>query len=179
MKKLTTQAEEQYRVQDYGERATIDGVESFELRRLGDDVGSLTELARVSNGTLDGLGDFRLAQINDSRLAPGAIKAFHVHRRQADLWYVPPEDRVLLVLVDVRDGSPTGGNVLRMVLGDGRSRLVRVPPGVAHGCRNLGSSMARIIYFTDLHFSPEPADTDEGRLPWDFVGPDVWEPTRD
>jgi len=100
-------------------------------------------------------------------------------RRQADLWYVPPEDRVLLVLVDVRDDSPTSGNVVRMVLGDGRSRLVRVPPGVAHGCRNLGTAMARIIYFTDLQFSADPEETDEGRLPWDFVGPDVWEPTRD
>lgn len=179
MKKLTRQAEEQYRVQDYGERATIDDVESVELRRFSDDVGSLTELARVSNGTLEGLGDFRLAQINDSLLAPGAIKAFHVHRRQADLWYVPPEDRVLLVLVDVRDGSPTAGNVVRMVLGNGRSRLVRVPPGVAHGCRNLGTAMARIIYFTDLQFSADREETDEGRLPWDFVGPDVWEPTRD
>jgi dTDP-4-dehydrorhamnose 3,5-epimerase len=179
VKKLTKNAEEQYRVQDYGDRATIDDVEIVELRRFSDDVGSLTELARVTNGTVEGAGEFRLAQINDSLLAPGAIKAFHVHRRQTDLWYVPPEDRVLLVLVDVRDGSPTADNVVRMVLGNGRSRLVRVPPGVAHGCRNLGSSTARILYFTDLQFSPEPAETDEGRLPWDFVGPDVWEPVRD
>jgi len=179
VKKLTAQAEEQYRVQNYGARAAIDGVELVELHRFSDDVGSLTELGRVSNGEVEGLGDFRLAQINDSRLAPGAIKAFHVHRRQTDLWYVPPEDRILLVMVDVRDESPTANAVLRLVLGDGRSRLVRVPPGVAHGCRNLGSGMARIIYFTDRHFSPDSADTDEGRLPWDFVGPEVWEPTRD
>jgi dTDP-4-dehydrorhamnose 3,5-epimerase len=179
VKKLNKEAAEHYRVQQYGAGATIDGVELVELRRFSDDVGSLTELGRVSNGAVEGLDDFRLAQINDSLLAPGAIKAFHVHRRQTDLWYVPPEDRVLLVLVDVRDGSPTGKAVVRMVLGDGRSRLVRVPPGVAHGCRNLGAGAARIIYFTDVHFSPDSADTDEGRLPWDFVGPDVWEPTRD
>ena len=179
MKKLTEQAEEQYRVEEYGASAAIDGVELAELRRFNDDTGSFTELGRISDGVIEGLDGFRLAQINDSLLAPGTIKAFHVHRRQTDVWYVPPQDRVLLVLVDVRDGSPTKNEVVRMVLGDGRSRLVRVPPGVAHGCRNLGPSPARIIYFTDLHFSSDPKDTDEGRLPWDFVGPEVWELTRD
>jgi dTDP-4-dehydrorhamnose 3,5-epimerase len=179
VKKLTQQAEDQYRVENYGASAAIEGVELVELRRFNDDAGSFTELARLSGGVIEGMGGFRLAQINDSLLAPGAIKAFHVHRRQTDVWYVPPQDRVLLVLVDVRDGSPTGNTVVRMLLGDGRSRLVRVPPGVAHGCRNLGPSPARILYFTDVHFSPDPETTDEGRLPWDFVGPEVWEPTRD
>ena len=69
--------------------------------------------------------------------------------------------------------------MLRLTLGDGLSRLVRVPPGVAHGCRNVGTTRARIIYFTDLQFSADPAETDEGRLPWDFIGADVWEPARD
>jgi hypothetical protein len=32
---------------------------------------------------------------------------------------------------------------------------------------------------TDVRFSPEPAATDEGRLPWDLVGAQVWEPAKD
>jgi hypothetical protein len=44
--------------------------------------------------------------------------------------------------------------------------------------RNLGAETGRIIYFTDLHFSAEPSACDEGRLPWDFAGADVWEITR-
>jgi len=177
--RLNRQAEENFRVQDYGERSRIDGVELIELRRFNDDAGSLTELARLSDGSAEGVAGFRVAQINDSVLVPGALKAFHVHRRQTDLWYVPPEDRVLLVLVDVREGSATENSVLRIMLGDGRSRLVRVPPGVAHGCRNVGAHPARIIYFTDQHFSSDPRATDEGRLPWTLVGPEIWEPGRD
>ena len=42
------------------------------------------------------------------------------------------------------------------MLGDGASRLLRIPPGVAHGVRNLGGDAGRIIYFTDVHFSAEP-----------------------
>jgi dTDP-4-dehydrorhamnose 3,5-epimerase len=55
---------------------------------------------------------------------------------------------------------------------------VRIPTGVAHGVRNLGSATGRIIYFVDVPFSPDPALCDEGRLPWDHAGADVWEPVR-
>jgi dTDP-4-dehydrorhamnose 3,5-epimerase len=82
------------------------------------------------------------------------------------------------VLADVRSGSRTEGATMRFMLGNGASRLVRIPPGVAHGARNLGPGTGRIIYFTDLHFSPEPSECDEGRLPWDYLGADVWDVTR-
>jgi dTDP-4-dehydrorhamnose 3,5-epimerase len=82
------------------------------------------------------------------------------------------------VLLDARQGSPTEGGRMRLVLGDGVSRLLRIPPGVAHGVRNLGAATGRVIYFTDLHFSAEPSSCDEGRLPWDYAGADVWEVTR-
>ena len=67
---------------------------------------------------------------------------------------------------------------MRFVLGDGQSQLVRIPPGVAHGCRNLGRERSRIIYFVDLHFSVEPGQCDEGRLPWDHLGAEIWEVVR-
>jgi len=178
--KLSDAAEAKYRKQDYTQRrAPIQGVEIVELRRWHDDGGSMTELGRLVEGRLEGLGGFSLAQINYSTLEPGGIKAFHVHRIQTDVWFVPPDDRVLLVLADVRKGSLTEGGRMRIVLGDTRSLLVRIPPGVAHGCRNLGQSTARIVYFTDLPFSAEPETTDEGRLPWDFLGPDVFDLVRD
>jgi len=63
-------------------------------------------------------------------------------------------------------------------MGAGGSRMVRIPPGVAHGVRNLAAAPGRIIYFTDVHFSPEPATCDEGRLPWDYAGAEIWDVTR-
>ncbi len=108
-------------------------------------------------------------------MQPGAIKAFHLHRRQTDVWFVPPEDRILMVLVDMRAGSSSEGVRQRIMLGDGNSRLVRVPPGVAHGCRNLSRTESRILYLTDLLFDPDPERCDEGRLPWDFAGAEIWD----
>ena len=67
---------------------------------------------------------------------------------------------------------------MRFVIGDSNSQLVRIPPGVAHGCRNIGPATARIIYMVDVHFSPTPGECDEGRLPWDHLGEDIWELTN-
>lgn len=176
---LSEEAKRAFRVQDYTAKPSIAGVEVVELARHTDDGGSFTELGRFTAGASATFPGFALAQVNYSELEPGAIKAFHLHRRQTDIWYVPPGDKVLLVLVDVRAGSPTEGVRMRLVLGDGRSRLVRIPPGVGHGCRNLGPGRGRIVYFTDTHFSPAPEASDEGRLPWDFLGPEVWETARE
>ena len=175
---LAPQAKRVFQVQSYAPRPAIDGVQITELKRHHDDGGAMTELARLVDGAPQGMSGFTVRQVNFSEIEPGAIKAFHLHARQTDVWFVPPSDRVLLVLVDVRQGSRTEGTSMRLMLGNGASRIVRIPPGVAHGAKNLGAGTGRIIYFTDLHFSPNPADCDEGRLPWDYLGADVWDVTK-
>jgi dTDP-4-dehydrorhamnose 3,5-epimerase len=175
---LSRDAKRAFSLQAYGRPTTIEGVTLTPLARHADDGGNLTELARLTDGRAEGLDGLTLRQVNYSELAPGTIKAFHVHVRQTDVWYVPPGDRMLVLLLDVRQGSRTEGARMRLVLGDGASRLLRIPPGVAHGVRNLATVPGRVIYFTDLHFSAEPSSCDEGRLPWDFVGADVWEVAR-
>ena len=173
--KLNPEAESKLRTQEYGQRSGIEGVSVIDLRRFTDDGGSMVELLRQSDGECQGLAGFRLAQVNYSCLQPGVVKAFHLHRRQTDVWFVRPEDRVLLVLFDPRQGSSTENQRMRILLGDGKAMLVRIPPGVAHGCRNLDRRPAGLVYFTDLHFSAEPDACDEGRLPWDFIGKEVWD----
>jgi dTDP-4-dehydrorhamnose 3,5-epimerase len=175
---LIPQAKRAFQLQSYAPTAAIDGVRLVELKRFSDDGGSLTELVRLVDGTPESLAGFTVRQMNYSEMEPGVIKAYHLHARQTDVWYVPPSDRMLVSLLDVREASPTKDARMRIMLGAGASRLLRIPPGVAHGVRNVGSATSRIIYFTDLHFSPDPAACDEGRLPWDYAGAEVWDVTR-
>jgi dTDP-4-dehydrorhamnose 3,5-epimerase len=178
MTKFTPEAATAYGVQDYSAKPMIAGVELVQLRRFNDDGGSMTELGRLQDGVHAELPGFVVRQVNYSVMEPLAIKAFHLHKRQTDVWFVPPSDKILLVLGDVRAGSSTQGLVKRIVLGDGNSRLVRIPPGVAHGCRNLRpAAPSLIVYFVDVQFSTG-ADCDEGRLPWDHFGAGVWEVER-
>jgi dTDP-4-dehydrorhamnose 3,5-epimerase len=51
--------------------------------------------------------------------------------------------------------------------------LVYIPAGVAHGAANLWQSPAAILYFVSSQF--DPADPDELRLPWDFLGAEFWQ----
>ncbi|MBI4587549.1 MAG: dTDP-4-dehydrorhamnose 3,5-epimerase family protein [Candidatus Rokubacteria bacterium] len=176
---LSDKAKRALRLQDYSVKPPIKGVEVVELRRQTDDGGSFTELGRFTAGASATFPGFVLAQVNYSEIEPGAIKAFHLHRLQTDVWYVPPADKLLLVLLDVRAGSPTEGGQMRLILGDGQSRVVLIPPGVAHGCRNLAPARGRIIYFSDTCFSPAPESCDEGRLPWDYADAAIWEMSRE
>lgn len=175
---FTPDAKRAFHLQSYAPAVTIEGVRLVELKRHADDGGSMTELARLVDGHPEMLADFTVRQVNYSEMAPGALKAFHLHQRQTDVWYVPPSDRLLIVLLDVRKQSRTEGTRMRVMLGNGSSRLLVIPPGVAHGARNLGTETGRIIYLTDLHFSAEPSACDEGRLPWDFAGADIWDMTK-
>lgn len=175
---LTDAAKRAFALQDYSPSPDIDGVQVVELKRFVDDGGSFLELGRLTGGLHAALPGFEVKQINYSEMDPGAIKAFHVHRRQTDVWFVPPGDKMLLVLLDVRQDSRSRNVERRIVLGDGGCRLVRIPPGVAHGVKNLGLERGRIIYFVDTQFSAAPDQCDEGRLPWDFAGPHVWDVTR-
>jgi len=175
---INDRAKRAFSLQDYGPAPAIAGVEIKDLRRFNDDGGNFTELGRLTGSMHADFPGFEVRQINYSEMEPGAIKAFHLHRRQTDVWYVPPSDKMLLVLLDLRAGSPTENAQRRLVLGDGASRLVRIPPGVAHGVRNLAATRGHIIYFVDTHFSPDPEQSEEGRLPWDFAGAEIWETVR-
>jgi dTDP-4-dehydrorhamnose 3,5-epimerase len=176
--RITAAAKAAFSFQDYSPKTPIEGVQIVELRRFNDDGGSITELGRLAAGMHGQLLGFECKQMNYSEMEPGAIKAFHLHHRQTDVWYVPPCDKLLLVLHDCREGSPTVGQTMRFVLGDGKDRLVRIPPGVAHGAGNIGQATGRIIYMVDVQFSVNAGECDEGRLPWDFLGAEIWEVTR-
>src|SRR5262249_24495876 len=175
---LHEDAKRDFSLQDYGSGPEIDGVQVAELKRFHDDGGSFTELGRLEGGLHTAFPGFEVKQINYGEMDPGAIKAFHLHRRQTDVWFVPPDDKMLLILLDVRAESRTTNVHRRLVLGGGASRLVKIPPGVAHGVKNLGQARGRIIYFVDTHFSPAPESCDEGRLPWDFAGAEIWDVVR-
>jgi dTDP-4-dehydrorhamnose 3,5-epimerase len=175
---LSDAAKRAFALQSYGPAPEIEGVALVDLTRFTDDGGSFVELARLQQGMAAALPGFECRQVNYSEMDPGVIKAYHLHRRQTDVWFVPPGDKMLVVLLDVRAHARSRGAQRRIVLGDGQARLLRIPPGVAHGVKNLAASRGRIIYFVDAHFSPDPDQTEEGRLPWDFAGADVWDVTR-
>ena len=62
------------------------------------------------------------------------------------------------------------------MLGDTRSRLVRIPPGVAHGCKVLGE-VTHLLYITSKTYDPDEEGRiahDDPEIGYDWVsGPDI------
>jgi dTDP-4-dehydrorhamnose 3,5-epimerase len=163
--------------QEYAKKTPIEGVQILDLRLMQDDGGSFAELIRLDEqGRLLPIPEFQVRQSSYSLLLPGAVKAFHLHYNQEDLWFVPPTDRLLMGLLDVRASSPTYQQTMRFVLGASKAQLIYIPRGVAHGCANLGNVPATILYFVNQHFNVN--DPDERRLPWDLLGAEFWQITQ-
>ena len=162
--------------QSYEKLPTIEGVKLIDLRLMSDDGGSFAELVRLDEtGNLEAIPEFKVRQSSYSEVLPGAIKAFHLHFNQEDVWFVPPTDRLLIGLVDARKDSPSYGVSMRFVMGGGRARLLYIPRGVAHGGANIWNDSAKILYFVNQRFSLE--DPDERRVPHTVVGEDFWKIT--
>jgi dTDP-4-dehydrorhamnose 3,5-epimerase len=161
--------------QSYAARPAIEGVVLGEVPVFRGPDGLFGELMRLDGDhAVQGLAGFRPIQWNWSLLEPGAVKAWHLHLAQEDLWIVPPDSALLVGLVDLRRQSPTASAVQRLALGAGRCHRLLIPRGVAHGVANLGVRAQVMLYAVNQFFTPDPAHTDEWRLPWDRFGAEVW-----
>ncbi len=133
----------------------IEGVEIKELVSHRDERGFFREIVRKT----DEIAREGWAQASHSLMHPGVAKAWHVHPTQIDWWYVPVGD-LKVALYDLREGSPTRCQLQELFLGEHYdARLLKIPAGVAHGCRAIGST-THLIYFTSGCYDP----AEEGRL---------------
>jgi dTDP-4-dehydrorhamnose 3,5-epimerase len=135
-------------------RATIEGVVLKDLTTHADERGFFREVIRETDEFFDHFG-----QWSHSLMYPGTAKAWHIHQRQTDWWYVIGAIKV--ALYDTRDASRTKGELMEFLMGDTAVKCLKIPPGVAHGCRAL--QLSHILYITSNVYAPD----DEGRIPHD------------
>ena len=136
----------------------IEGVEIKELVTHSDERGFFREVVRDTESiAVEGW-----AQVSHSLMFPGVVKAWHVHPTQIDWWYVVSGD-LKVALYDIREGSATQGELQEVFLGEHQAaRLLKIPAGVAHGCKAVGGP-ANLVYFTSSTYTPK----EEGRIPYD------------
>ncbi len=160
--------------ENYKADPKIEGVLLLKLNYFSSEDGYFIELARLGKDKgLESAPSFKAEQISYSSLDPKSIKAWHIHYQQDDIWFIPPNNKVLIGLHDLRKTSLTKKVTQRIILGNHQSNLLLIPKGVAHGCSNLSNSQATIIYITDRKFNTKKPD--EQRLPWDYLGKNFWQ----
>lgn len=164
--------------QTYGKKTIIEGVSLIPLKNNVGEDGDLSEVIKIAeNGEVEQIPNFKIAQINRTKLYSGAIKGWHLHFRQDDLWFVLPSSHLIVGLWDVRTSSKTKGAVMRLALGGGNSHLLLIPKGIAHGTANISPKEAEVFYFVNKKFDIN--NPDEKRLAWDSLGKDFWIPQKD
>ena len=94
---------------------------------------------------------------------PELIKAFHWHKKQWDYWDIVTGN-ARVVLVDLREESPTAGTIQQIMLGENSPKMVAIPPYVAHGYQCVGMQDVQLVYYvTEIYNASDP---DEGRIAW-------------
>ncbi len=136
----------------------IEGVKVKKLRVIPDERGRLTEILRCDDG------DFfiKFGQVYVTTAYPGAVKAWHYHRKQTDS-FACISGMMKIVLYDGREDSPTKGEVNEFFAGIHNPILIQVPPLVMHGFKCISETEAIVVNIpTEVYVYDKP---DEYRVP--------------
>ena len=135
----------------------IDGVKVVPLRQIVDERGKIMHMLKATDPHFLGFGE-----IYFSCAWPGTVKAWHVHKTMT-VNNAVISGHAKLVMYDLRQGSPTAGELQEVFLGENNYVLVQIPPGIANGYKAYGDKLVVLA-----NAATEPHDPNEmGRMPYD------------
>jgi len=134
----------------------IQGVKIKNIKMIPDERGRLCEILRADDDIF-----IKFGQVYMTTVYPGAVKAWHFHKKQYDNFYVV-QGMLKLVLYDGREKSKTKGEINEFFMGVHNHILVQIPPFVHHGFKGISTEETIIINTcTESYNSKKP---DEFRL---------------
>ena len=143
----------------------IDGVLITPLKQILDERGKVMHMLRSDASHFQGFGE-----IYFSCVYPGAIKAWHLHKKMA-LNYAVPYGRIKLVLYDDREGSGTRGEIQEIFMGIDNYCLVTIPPLVWNGFKGMGQETAIVANCATIPHDPHEIvrlDPFDPSIPYDW-----------
>ena len=146
----------------------IDGIIIKDLKKIADERGTIFHMLKKSDTNFSKFGEIYFATAY-----PGVIKGWHLHTKQEQN-YVVIAGMIKLVLYDDRQNSKTKGELMEFFLGDYNYKIVKIPPGVINGWKNIGTKEAILANCSDLEHEKDEMkriDPFSNRIPykWDIV----------
>lgn len=126
----------------------IDGVQIISLRTILDERGLVRHMLRCTDPHFTQFGEIYFSQI-----FPGAVKAWHVHRKM-ELNYAVISGNIKLVLYDDRPDSRTYKELQEIFMGEDNYILVKVPPHVVNGFKAIGNQKAIVANCATIPHDP-------------------------
>ena len=149
-----------------GRTSMIDGVVVSPLRQIIDERGKVMHMLREDSSIFQ-----RFGEIYFSCTHPGAIKAWHLHKKMT-LNYAVIYGELKFVLFDDREDSPTRGRVQEIFLSPENYCLVTVPPLIWNGFKGIGTKTTIVANLATL---PHDSSEIERKEPFDKMIPYNWQ----
>ena len=145
----------------------IDGVKIVPLRQIVDERGKIMHMLKATDEHFVGFGE-----IYFSCAWPGVVKAWHIHTTMT-VNNAVMSGRAKLVMYDLREDSPTYGELQEVFFGEDNYVLVQIPPGIANGYKAYGDKMVIMANAAREPHRPEeilrmPFDSPDIPYEWDL-----------
>ena len=143
----------------------IDGVLITPLRQISDERGTVMHMLRADAPHFQQFGEIYFSTVH-----PGAVKAWHRHKKMV-LNYAVPHGSIKLVLYDSRVGTASSGEVMELFLGMDNYCLVTIPAMVWNGFKGIGDKTAIVANCSTVGHEPneiERMDPTGTEIPYDW-----------
>lgn len=127
----------------------IEGVKITPLKQIFDERGKVMHMLREDSLVFERFGEIYFSCTN-----PGAIKAWHLHKRMT-LNYAVIFGEIKCVLYDDRPNSPTRGNVEEYFLSPENYNMITVPPLVWNGFKGIGTKVSIVANCATIPHDPQ------------------------
>lgn len=127
----------------------IEGVTVTPLRQIFDERGKVMHMLREDSPVFSRFGEIYFSCTN-----PGAIKAWHLHKKMT-LNYAVIYGEIKFVLFDDRPDSKSHGCVQEFFLSPENYSLVTVPPLVWNGFKGIGDKTSIVANCATLPHDPD------------------------
>ena len=149
----------------------IDGVRIKRLKVIPDERGRLMEMLRADDEIF-----LKFGQVYMTTACPGAVKAWHFHKKQVD-HFVVVKGMMKVVLYDGREESSTHKEINEFFMGEHNPILLQIPPLVFHGFKCISESEAIVINCaTEVYSYQDPdeyrVEPHRGEIPYDWTRKD-------
>ncbi|MBI2459616.1 MAG: dTDP-4-dehydrorhamnose 3,5-epimerase family protein [Parcubacteria group bacterium] len=139
----------------------IEGVVVKKINKNIDSRGWLAEFFRQDETT------YRPAMAYVSLTKPGVARGPHEHKEQSDGFVFMGPGNFALHLWDRRENSRTNGEYLKIQAGENNPVLVIVPPGVAHGYKNISDVDGWCINLPDKLYRGQAKRGEVDEIRWE------------
>jgi len=125
--------------------------EEYEIRKLeihSDHRGWLAEILRKEHLKRKEFGQIYVTTSN-----PNMIKGNHYHKRKTE-WFCVIKGKAKLAIRKLNNKK-----IHEILMEDDNLVVVKIPPNVVHGIKNIGKDMMYLLSYVDEPYNPEDSDT--------------------